>query len=146
MINYNVSANTVYYLKLEYLGNSDGYSKLSITSTQSTPTNYESISSMTGQDVSTVNYSSLNSAEIICFIPTVSGNYSLRVHSFDCGTYMYFIDPATPANCQQDGSSGGSDCGQITTYLEANKRYYIVAATDNIASQTGELYLIFRKV
>ena len=146
MINYNVSANTVYYLKLEYLGSGAGYSKLSITSTQSTPTEYENISFMTGQDVSTVNYSSLNSAEIICFIPTVSGNYRLRVHSFDCGTYMYLIDPATTAYCLQDGSSGGSDCGQITTYLEAHKRYYIVAATDNISSQTAEMYLIFKKV
>lgn len=146
MINYNVSANTVYYLKLEYLGSGDGYSKLSITSTQSTPANYESISSMTGQDVSTVNYSSLNNAEIICFIPTVSGNYRLRVHSFDCGTYMYFIDPTTLAYCIEDGSSGGSDCGQITTYLEAHTRYYIVATTDNVSSQTAEMYLIFKKV
>lgn len=146
MINYNVSANTVYYLKLECWGSGAGYSKLSITSTQSTATNYENISSMTGQDVSTVNYSSLNNAEIICFIPTVSGYYCLRVHSFDCGTYMYFIDPTTLAYCIEDGDSGGSDCGQITTYLNANVRYYIVAATDNISSQTAEMYLIFRPV
>lgn len=147
LFSYTVYADTAYVLRVKsYDTENMGISKIGITPASVAYSTYESIQSIYNNEIISFN-ANVNTTKVFCFISQSFGYYRISTVSNDgIDGYLYLIDPESLNDCIFDDDSAGNLQALIEEYLEANKTYFLVVSTYNIAVQSGNLQLSIRKI
>ncbi len=129
-----------YTIKIRFNNFSDtGFIKIGITAVDSLYESYYNIESRIGFSGSYDLQKEWEAAELITFIPTASGTYTIHCSCRDesCGdVLLYFVDPTKSTEaCLVTSNPNGSNAAEFVVELEYGVRYYIVVTTENFSNQ-----------
>jgi len=147
---YNAEANTPYILRVKFYNSStSGYVKLGVTPAAKTYLNYEKILNSKACSAEFYFDTSYNTTNVITYTPTESGKYKFEtnyVGNNRIDTYLYLIDPYSTDECLYNDDGAGDLQALITDTLVANRTYFIVVSTYNIATRKGLISLSVSKI
>lgn len=146
---YNVEANTVYYLRIQFYSKAnEGEVKVSVTPSSIEYKLYEDILHSNGNMAFYSFDISLNKTCVLTFTPEETGAYTLKTYFIDdqpIDTYLYLIDPTSISSCLCDDDSGGNRQSLIDANLINGRRYFIVVSAYNITNTSGAARLSISK-
>ena len=153
----NVDANTTYRVVVSLKNSYDtGYVKTSVTpfyNGYSWMNDYDSLgnSSNIGSNYSIGLNLNLNCSTIRTITVNTSGNYrfDLKYTNAKIDTYIHVINPNSPSaltNNDYNDDGGEDNQAQLTKYLTAGVKYYVICSAYYISTASGSVNLFIRKV